>query len=66
MVNLDENDLLSPSAIKETQDARVNLIWSPYHRVDVGGEVLYGMRTNQDDADGDALRFQFSMIYKID
>jgi hypothetical protein len=65
VANLDENTLLSSSTIKQTQDGRVNLIWSPYQKMDIGGEVLYGLRKNQNDAEGEAWRFQFSMIYKI-
>lgn len=65
VANLDEDDRLSASTIKQTQDGRVNLIWSPYQKVDVGGEVLYGLRKNQNDAEGEAWRFQFAMIYKI-
>jgi hypothetical protein len=62
---LEDDSRLSTSTIKQTQDARVNLIWSPYHKVDVGGELLYGRRENQDGADGDDVRLQFSMIYKL-
>lgn len=35
------------SAIDGTADVRGNLIWTPYHLVDIGGEVLWGERDNQ-------------------
>lgn len=62
---LDENSALPGSAIKQTQDGRFNLIWAAYKKVDIGGEMLWGERENQDGAKGDAWRFQFSMIYKL-
>ena len=65
VANLEESALLSPSTIEQTQDGRANLIWAPDPKVDIGGEVLYGRRENQDGASGEAWRFQFSMIYKI-
>lgn len=60
-----DDDLLGGSAIKQAQDARVNLIWGAYSKVDIGGEILYGRRENHDGAEGEAWRLQFSMIYKL-
>ena len=51
--------------IKRTQDARMNLIWSPYRLIDFGGEFLWGRRDNRDGSHGDARRFQFSFIYNF-
>ena len=65
VASLDENSRLSPSTIKQTTDARANLIWAAWKKVDIGGEVLWGERENQNGATGDALRFQFAMIYKL-
>ncbi len=65
LANLDEDARLSPSTIERTIDGRMNLIWSPIKKMDVGGEILYGQRKNQNNAEGNAVRFQFSMIYKI-
>jgi hypothetical protein len=65
LANLDENSRLAPSTIKQTTDARANLIWAAWKKVDIGGEVLWGERENQNGATGDALRFQFAMIYKL-
>jgi hypothetical protein len=43
----------------------VNLLWSPYKLVDIGGEVLWGRRDNQDGSHGDNWRFQFTTIYRL-
>ncbi len=51
------------SAIDGTTDVRGNLIWTPYHLVDIGGEVLWGRRDNQNGTSGDAWRGQFAMIF---
>jgi hypothetical protein len=58
-----DDDLALPgSAIRKIQDARVNLIWSADSRVDLGGEVLWGRHEVQSGAEGEAVRFQLSMI----
>lgn len=51
--------------IRQTRDIRGNLIWSPFKMVEIGGELLYGTRINRDGSKGDALRFQFSMIFNF-
>jgi hypothetical protein len=53
------------STIRRTQDVRGNLIWSPYRMLDLGGELLWGRRDNRTGDNGDALRFQFSMIFNL-
>ena len=45
--------------------ALVNLRYYPAERVMIGGEVLYGMREDNDGSKGDDLRFQFSVQYKF-
>ena len=40
-----------------------NLIWSPLPRVDVGAELLWGQRSNQEGPSGNATQLQFSMKY---
>ncbi len=62
---LDNDSRLSPSTIERARDFRLNLIWAADKKVDVGGEMLWGERENQDGSDGDAWRLQFSMIYKL-
>jgi hypothetical protein len=53
------------STIRQTRDIRGNFIWSPYRMVELGAELIYGKRINRDGAKGDALRFQFSMIFNF-
>jgi len=61
--DLDGESLLAGSSIATTQDVRVNLIHKPYELVEVGGELLWGRRENQDGTRGDAVRGLFSVIY---
>jgi DcaP outer membrane protein len=63
--SLETNAALSASTIERTQDFRANLLWSPYRLVDIGGEVLWGRRDNQDGSHGDNWRFQFTTIYRL-
>jgi len=62
---LEDHDALSGATIERTQDFRVNLLWSPYRLVDIGGELLWGRRDNQDGSYGDNWRFQFTTIYRL-
>lgn len=63
--SVDDDPALPSTAIRRTQDVRVNLVWTPFRLVDVGGELLWGRRTNQNGSRGDAWRFQFSTIYRL-
>jgi len=59
-----ETDSSQPgTSISRTEDARANLIWTPYRLVDCGGELLWGRREDRDDSRGDAWRFQFSITW---
>jgi len=61
-----EDDVLLPStAIDRLMDIRGNVIWTPYRLVDIGGELLWGERRNKNGASGDAWRFQFAVIYRL-
>jgi hypothetical protein len=51
------------STIDGTDDFRVNLIYTPYSLVDIGGELLWGRRENVNGAQGEAWRAQFAVIY---
>ena len=50
-------------AVKRTQTASANLIWSPLERFGVGFEYLYGQRENEDGSDGDDHRVQTSVQF---
>jgi hypothetical protein len=62
---LEDDATLSGATIERTQDFRVNLLLSPYKLVDIGGELLWGRRDNQDGSHGDNWRFQFTTIYRL-
>lgn len=42
-----------------------NIVWSPFPKVDVGAELQYGRREDEDGASGDTLRTQFSAKYSF-
>jgi hypothetical protein len=62
---VEDHAALPSSAIDRLMDGRVNLVWTPYRLVDVGGEVLWGERRNKDGSSGDAWRFHFAVIYRL-
>ena len=43
----------------------MNLLYYPLENLMVGGELLWGERTNNDDASDDAVRFQFTVKYNF-
>ena len=53
------------TAIEQIQDARINLIYSPISKVQVGGELLWGRRDNRDGSSGEARRVMFAITYFI-
>lgn len=63
--DISRNSGFGGSVIKRTQDARVNLIWTPFRLVDLGVEYMFGRRDNQNGSHGDASRLQFSTIYRF-
>jgi hypothetical protein len=56
---------LPTTTIDRLSDARGNIVWTPYRLVDIGGELLWGRRRNKDGTSGDAWRFQFAVIYRL-
>src|SRR5690606_5825047 len=63
--SVDGHTGLGGGVIERTQDLRMTLVYTPYPLVDVGGEVLWGRRDNQDGSHGDAWRLQFAVIYRL-
>ena len=51
------------SAFHKGQYASVNLLWYPISKVMLGGELMYGKRTDNSGVTGDDVRFQFSVKY---
>ena len=61
-----DNDSSQPDdAIKSARSFHMNLVYSPFHLLSLGGEVMYGMRENKNGDDGDAVRLQCSIQYKF-
>ena len=48
---------------KAYQSAHVNIIWSPYPRMSIGAEYIYGRREDESGADGVLNRLQISAKY---
>ena len=65
IADISRNSGFGGSVIKRTQDARFNLIWTPFKLVDLGAEFMWGRRDNQDGKHGDATRIMFSTIYRF-
>ncbi len=65
LADLDDAEGLSASAIRRTEDFRVNLVYTPYRLFDVAGEVLWGRRENMDGSSGEAWRGQLALIYRF-
>lgn len=63
-VNVDNFDFQGPDAYDQTRRASGNIIWSPTARVDIGGELLWGERKNNDGQKADALQIQLSTKYR--
>ncbi|WCE02654.1 DcaP family trimeric outer membrane transporter [Pseudoxanthomonas sp. JBR18] len=51
------------SATERTQSWRVNLIYSPFPRLDVGAELSWGTRELANDAEGELARLQTTVKY---
>jgi hypothetical protein len=52
-----------PSTLKRTQYVNTNVVWLPLDNVGIGLGYLYGTRTNQDGAKGDANRAQLTFQF---
>jgi hypothetical protein len=53
------------TAYHKGEYASVNLLAAPATNVLIGGELMWGRRTNNDGASGDDVRFQFTVKYKF-
>jgi hypothetical protein len=63
---VDNANLQEPTAFHEGQYASINLLWTPTKNILIGGELLWGKRTDFDGVTGDDVRFQFSVKYSWD
>jgi hypothetical protein len=55
----------SPTTFHKGDYASVNLLATPAAQILLGGELLWGRRTNNDGASGDDVRFQFTVKYRF-
>jgi len=63
--NVDNTNFQSATTYHEGDYASVNVLYTPAANLLVGGELLWGQRTNNDGASGEDMRFQFSVKYKF-
>lgn len=62
---VDNTNFQDPGAFHQGDYASVNLLAYPVENLMIGGEVLWGQRTNNDDASDDDVRFQFTVKYNF-
>jgi hypothetical protein len=62
---VDNTNFQSADTFNKGEYASVNLLHYPGDNLMIGGEFLYGRRTNNDGADGDDIRFQFTVKYNF-
>jgi hypothetical protein len=53
------------AATKEVQSVRANIFYSPYPKLDIGAELMYGQREVESGLDGDLTRLQFTTKYSF-
>jgi hypothetical protein len=64
-VAIDFGNIAEPTAYKSTQRLTGNIIWSPVARIDLGAQVLFGSRTNQNKEKATAKQLQLSAKYRF-
>jgi len=62
---VDNTNFQAADTFNKGEYASVNLLHYPGENLMIGGEFLYGRRTNNDGADGDDVRFQFTVKYNF-
>jgi hypothetical protein len=63
-VDVENLDFQKGSDYAGTERSTINLLWSPVPRIDVGGELLWGRRENNDGNSGTARQIQFGAKYR--
>ena len=63
---VDNTNFQDPTAFHKGEYASVNLLWTPADRVMTGAELLWGRRTDNDGADGDDVRLQYTFKLSFD
>jgi hypothetical protein len=62
---VDNTNFQDPGAFNKGEYASANLLYYPVDNVMLGGELLWGQRTNNDNSSGDVVRFQFTAKYNF-
>jgi len=62
---VDNTNFQATTAYHKGDYASVNLFAYPANNLSLGGELLWGKRTNNDGSSGDDVRFQFSIKYSF-
>ena len=62
---VDNTNFQDPGAIQKIDYASANVLYYPAENVMVGAELMWGERTNNDDASEDDVRFQFTVKYNF-
>jgi|SRR5579871_5559662 len=62
---VDNTNLQDPTAFRRGDYASLNLLYTPASNIMIGGEVMWGERTNHNDIKGDDVRFQVSVKYNF-
>jgi hypothetical protein len=58
---VDNTDFQTPSAYHKGEYATGNLLWEPLPNLLIGGELMYGKRTDNNGATGDDIRAQLTV-----
>jgi hypothetical protein len=62
---VDNTNFQDPGAFQKIDYASGNLLYYPAENLMLGGELMWGQRTNNDDRSEDDVRFQFSVKYNF-
>ena len=62
---VNNTNLQEPGAFEKGQYASVNLLYTPAKNLLIGGELLWGERTDHDGTNGDDIRLQLSVKYSF-
>ena len=62
---VDNTNFQDPTAFHKGEYASVNLLWTPVDRVMTGAELLWGRRTDNDGAQGDDVRLQYTFKFSF-
>lgn len=64
-VDVNNPDIIADDAYKQTIRLSTNLFWTPTPRIDLGTELLWGRRKNENGEHGDASQIQVMAQYRF-